>query len=125
MAAAARLVADQAQPSPGLLADEQVDLWSVGKEGVSAARAARLTRLGIREQGDVRSAGRSQRAIEQREDQCGDIAGSQARAEFGIGPAQHLRIDRSGLTQMALMPCGLPSTAIASVRPMTPYLETL
>ena len=30
-----------------------------------------------------------------------------------------------GLTQMALMPCFLPSTAIASVRPMTPYLETL
>ena len=32
MAAAARLVADQAQPSPGQLADEQVDLWSLGKE---------------------------------------------------------------------------------------------
>jgi 3-phenylpropionate/trans-cinnamate dioxygenase ferredoxin reductase subunit len=32
MAAAARLVADRAQPSPGLLADEQVDLWSLGKE---------------------------------------------------------------------------------------------
>ena len=30
-----------------------------------------------------------------------------------------------GLTQMALIPCALPSTAIASVRPMTPYLETL
>jgi hypothetical protein len=30
-----------------------------------------------------------------------------------------------GLTQMALMPCGLPSTAIASVRPMTPNLDTL
>ena len=26
---------------------------------------------------------------------------------------------------MALMPCALPSTAIASVRPMTPYLDTL
>ncbi len=32
MAAAARLVAAQAKPSPGLLADEQVDLWSLGKE---------------------------------------------------------------------------------------------
>jgi len=32
MAAAARLVADQAQPPPGLLADEQADLWSVGKK---------------------------------------------------------------------------------------------
>ena len=32
MAAAARLVAGQAQPPPGLLADEQVDLWSLGKE---------------------------------------------------------------------------------------------
>ena len=32
MAAAARLVASRAQPSPGLLADEQVDLWSLGKE---------------------------------------------------------------------------------------------
>jgi 3-phenylpropionate/trans-cinnamate dioxygenase ferredoxin reductase component len=32
MAAAARLVADQAQPSPGQLADEQVDLWSLGKK---------------------------------------------------------------------------------------------
>ena len=32
MAAAARLVAGQAQPSPGQLADEQVDLWSLGKE---------------------------------------------------------------------------------------------
>jgi hypothetical protein len=32
MAAAARLVADQAQPSPGQLADEQVDLWSVGEK---------------------------------------------------------------------------------------------
>jgi len=32
MAAAARLVADQAQPAPGLLADEQVDLWSLGKK---------------------------------------------------------------------------------------------
>jgi 3-phenylpropionate/trans-cinnamate dioxygenase ferredoxin reductase subunit len=31
MAAAARLVADQAQPSPRQLADEQVDLWSLGK----------------------------------------------------------------------------------------------
>ena len=31
MAAAARLVATQAQPAPGLLADEQVDLWSLGK----------------------------------------------------------------------------------------------
>src|SRR4029077_12313060 len=30
-----------------------------------------------------------------------------------------------GLTQIALMPCSLPSVAIASVRPMTPYLETL
>jgi hypothetical protein len=30
-----------------------------------------------------------------------------------------------GLMQMALMPCSLPSTAIASVRPMTPYLEML
>ena len=33
MAAAARLVADQARPPPGLLADEQADLWSVGKKG--------------------------------------------------------------------------------------------
>jgi 3-phenylpropionate/trans-cinnamate dioxygenase ferredoxin reductase subunit len=32
MAAAARLVATQAQPAPGLLADEQVDLWSLGKQ---------------------------------------------------------------------------------------------
>jgi 3-phenylpropionate/trans-cinnamate dioxygenase ferredoxin reductase component len=32
MAAAARLVAEQAQASPGRLADEQVDLWSLGKE---------------------------------------------------------------------------------------------
>ena len=32
MAAAARLVADQAQPSAGQLADEHVDLWSLGKE---------------------------------------------------------------------------------------------
>jgi 3-phenylpropionate/trans-cinnamate dioxygenase ferredoxin reductase subunit len=32
MAAAARLVAVQAQPPPGLLADERVDLWSLGKE---------------------------------------------------------------------------------------------
>lgn len=32
MAAAARLVAEQAQPSPGRLADEQVDLWSLGPE---------------------------------------------------------------------------------------------
>ena len=32
MAAAARLVADRAQPPPGLLADEQVDLWSLGKK---------------------------------------------------------------------------------------------
>jgi 3-phenylpropionate/trans-cinnamate dioxygenase ferredoxin reductase subunit len=32
MAAAARLVAGQAQPSPQLLADEQVDLWSLGEE---------------------------------------------------------------------------------------------
>src|SRR5580658_5915286 len=30
-----------------------------------------------------------------------------------------------GLRQMALMPCSRPSTAIASVRPMTPYLDTL
>jgi len=30
-----------------------------------------------------------------------------------------------GLRQMALMPCSLPSTAIPSVRPMTPYLDTL
>ena len=29
MAAAARLVAGRAQPPPGLLADEQADLWSV------------------------------------------------------------------------------------------------
>ena len=32
MAAAARLVAVRAQPPPGLLADEQADLWSLGKE---------------------------------------------------------------------------------------------
>jgi 3-phenylpropionate/trans-cinnamate dioxygenase ferredoxin reductase component len=32
MAAAAHLVAGRAQPSPGLLADEQVDLWSLGKQ---------------------------------------------------------------------------------------------
>jgi 3-phenylpropionate/trans-cinnamate dioxygenase ferredoxin reductase subunit len=32
MAAAARLVAGQAQPSPQLLADEQVDLWSLGEK---------------------------------------------------------------------------------------------
>jgi hypothetical protein len=32
MAAAARLVAAAAQPAPGLLADEHVDLWSLGKE---------------------------------------------------------------------------------------------
>jgi 3-phenylpropionate/trans-cinnamate dioxygenase ferredoxin reductase component len=32
MAAAARLVAAAAQPSPGLLADEHVDLWSLGKQ---------------------------------------------------------------------------------------------
>jgi 3-phenylpropionate/trans-cinnamate dioxygenase ferredoxin reductase component len=31
MAAAARLVAVRAQPAPGLLADEQVDLWSLGR----------------------------------------------------------------------------------------------
>ena len=31
MAAAVRLVAEQAQPSPGQLADEEVDLWSLGK----------------------------------------------------------------------------------------------
>ena len=37
MAAAARLVANQAQPSPGQLADEQVDLWSLGKQA-SAVR---------------------------------------------------------------------------------------
>ena len=30
-----------------------------------------------------------------------------------------------GLTQIALIPSALPSTAIASVSPMTPYLETL
>jgi hypothetical protein len=30
-----------------------------------------------------------------------------------------------GLRQMALIPCSLPSTATASVRPMTPYLDTL
>ena len=30
-----------------------------------------------------------------------------------------------GLRQTALMRCCLPSTAIASVRPMTPYLDTL
>jgi 3-phenylpropionate/trans-cinnamate dioxygenase ferredoxin reductase component len=33
MAAAARLVAVRARPAPGKLADEQVDLWSLGKEG--------------------------------------------------------------------------------------------
>jgi 3-phenylpropionate/trans-cinnamate dioxygenase ferredoxin reductase subunit len=33
MAAAARLVAGQAQPSPRLLADERVDLWSLGSQG--------------------------------------------------------------------------------------------
>ena len=27
--------------------------------------------------------------------------------------------------QMALIPCSFPSTAIASVSPMTPYFETL
>jgi 3-phenylpropionate/trans-cinnamate dioxygenase ferredoxin reductase subunit len=32
MAAAARLVATRARPHPGLLADEQLDLWSLGKE---------------------------------------------------------------------------------------------
>ncbi len=32
MAAAARLVTARAQPPPGLLADEQVDLWSLGKD---------------------------------------------------------------------------------------------
>ncbi len=32
MAAAARLVATRAQPPPGLLADERVDLWSLGKQ---------------------------------------------------------------------------------------------
>jgi len=32
MAAAARLVAVRAQPPPGLLGDEQADLWSLGKE---------------------------------------------------------------------------------------------
>ena len=32
MAAAARLVAGRAQPPPGRLADEQVDLWSLAKE---------------------------------------------------------------------------------------------
>jgi 3-phenylpropionate/trans-cinnamate dioxygenase ferredoxin reductase subunit len=31
MAAAARLVAGQVRPAPGLLADEQVDLWSLSK----------------------------------------------------------------------------------------------
>ncbi len=33
MAAAARLVAVRAQPTPELLADEQVDLWALGKDG--------------------------------------------------------------------------------------------
>jgi 3-phenylpropionate/trans-cinnamate dioxygenase ferredoxin reductase subunit len=32
MAAAARLVSGRAQPPPGLLADERVDLWSLGKQ---------------------------------------------------------------------------------------------
>ena len=32
MAASARLVARRAQPAPGLLADEQADLWSLGKD---------------------------------------------------------------------------------------------
>jgi hypothetical protein len=32
MAAAARLVAVRAQPAAGLLADERVDLWSLGKQ---------------------------------------------------------------------------------------------
>lgn len=32
MAAAARLVATRAQPAPGLLADERVDLWTLGKQ---------------------------------------------------------------------------------------------
>jgi 3-phenylpropionate/trans-cinnamate dioxygenase ferredoxin reductase subunit len=32
MAAAARLVAMRAQAHPGLLADEQLDLWSLGKQ---------------------------------------------------------------------------------------------
>ena len=40
MAAAAHLVAGQAQPSPGQLADEQVDLWSLAERGLSLAGLA-------------------------------------------------------------------------------------
>ncbi len=38
MAAAARLVAGQARPPAGVLADEHVDLWSLGERGAAPAR---------------------------------------------------------------------------------------
>src|SRR5262249_60421067 len=44
--------------------------------------------------------------------------GGFARRSISVSPAP-------GLTQIALIPVRLPSTAMASVRPMTPYLETL
>src|SRR6185437_8932998 len=71
--------------------------WTCGRWEKRHKRRPRClaSQLGVREEGDVRATGRSQRAIEEREDQFGDITGGQAGAKFGIGPAQHLRIDRS------------------------------
>jgi len=48
------------------------------------------------EQGDVRAAGRRQRAVEQRDDQLRDITGGQAGTQRGVSPAQHLGIDGAG-----------------------------
>src|SRR5262249_42065331 len=85
MAACARLVAARAQPAPAVLADERTDLWSLAR-GRSAV-------VGVREQRDVRPAGRRQPAVQQRDDQLRDVAGGQARAQGRIRPAQHLGVD--------------------------------
>ena len=118
MAACARLVAMRARPAPRVLADERTDLWSLGTALKSRPRRSRTAGCSPRWPGP---AGLSSSATISSATSPGVRPGRSAglaRRSISVSTAP-------GLRQMALMPCSLPSTAIASVRPITPYLETL
>ena len=97
MAACARLVAERARPDRGLLADARRGsvVASALTGRVRRGQPAGSARSGVGEQGDVRPAGRGQRAVQQGDDEFRDITGCQAGAKLGVGLTQHLGVNRA------------------------------
>ena len=125
MAAAARLVGARARPAPDALADEAVDLWSWSQawsrtDIVASRHSAAFENSGMFAPLAATSGLSSSATI-----RLATSSGVRPGRSSGLARRSISVSTAPGLMQIALMPSSLPSTAIASVRPTTPYLETL